>query len=204
MTPVDELGGHAIAASASQGYDRHGTLWSNTTWFLVDGRGVETKTSHEPRGYRQRVELGTIARLEHLVASLPTHIEQSRRTAAELEHTTITQARRVMGKPFKHADDLAAARTRYADLTALLADIKEQPQATHPNRPGKPSPPHPDPHNRSSTQGTLTPSRQLSPHSGVARFPCSWLGMSSGRGRGHRVILRVNISQHSPKRKPSR
>lgn len=129
VTPVGDLGGHAITASASRGYDKNGTLWSTTTWSLVGGRGVETTTSHEPDRYRQRVELGTIARLEHLVASLPAHIEQSRRTADELEHT-ITQARRVMGKPFQHADDLVAARQRYAVLTARLADIKEQPQAT--------------------------------------------------------------------------
>lgn len=128
-TPACTLGGHPITAAATVGYDKHGTMWHNTTWRIAGDHGVETVTSYQAGTQARRVELGTIARLEHLVASIGTHADQARRHAAELEHT-ITQARRVMGKPFKHADDLDEARRRYAQLTSTLAEMQQQPQAT--------------------------------------------------------------------------
>lgn len=124
---VADLGGHRIDAKGTRSWGPGGEV-VHTTWSVHGSNDqVAITTSWEPADRKtRRVDLGTIARLEHLVASIPAHITRTTTRIAELENT-ITQADRVRGKPFRHADALTAARQRYTAITAAIAERNDQP-----------------------------------------------------------------------------
>lgn len=129
-TTIGQLGGHTILATATIGHDKQGRSVRTITWRFGGDDGLDLTTTSRP-DEPYRVDVGTISRLEHLTASIPSHVDQCRRRIDDLEHT-LSQAERVQGKPFQHAADLAATRARYTDLTAQVADIQNQPAGNEP------------------------------------------------------------------------
>lgn len=129
-TMVGVLGGHTLLATGTRGYDKHGQVVQTITWRLDGDAAVDLTTTSGP-GEPNRVDLGTMRRLEHLNASIPSHLDQCRRRVYELEHT-LAQSERLQHRPFRHAAELAAARARYSDLTARVAEIQNQPAGDEP------------------------------------------------------------------------
>ena len=122
---IGTLGGHHLTASAQTRWDTHGSPWRHTTWSITGDTDLHTTTAWSIGSDGRPVDLGTIARLEHLVAGIPTAIEHATTHSEELQHT-IAQARRLHGHPFTFATELAAARHRYADLTQQLTEQTNQ------------------------------------------------------------------------------
>ncbi|MFN8034067.1 MAG: hypothetical protein U0Q47_12330 [Mycobacterium sp.] len=122
---IGTLGGHHLTASAQTRWDTHGSPWRHTTWSITGDTDLHTTTAWRIGSDGRPVDLGTIARLEHLVAGIPTAFEHATTHSEELQHT-IAQARRLHGHPFTFAAELASARLRYADLTRQLTEQTNQ------------------------------------------------------------------------------
>lgn len=123
---VCALGGHTIIARSRTAYTRDGGRRYETVWRLEGGGDVSLTTTRD--SLRDgHVDLGTIRRFENLITGIPAQISRSQRHVADLEHT-LDQAQRMVGKPFPHAEQVAAARARYTELTDRIAD-QQQPVA---------------------------------------------------------------------------
>jgi hypothetical protein len=122
---VGSRGGHEVEVAADLSYDRSGRSITHFNWRLKADDGVSITTTFTPNTDRNRVEMGTVIRLEHMVSSIPAAIGRCHTRIGELEHT-ITQSERLVDRPFQHTQALIDARAHYADLSKRMAEIQEQ------------------------------------------------------------------------------
>jgi len=125
-TVTIRLGGLELHAKAD-----YSPNWEKNRWVWATAVDPELRLIVEPLKQEPQATAGLIARLEHLVESLPSHIDRLRVKRDELAHS-LEQATRLVGKPFPHADALAAARHRFDKVTRAIADIELQPPAEPP------------------------------------------------------------------------
>lgn len=113
-----DLGGHTITGRVEPG------SLGQPAHVLLSLDGVPRTESHTSLETMHADGLGLIRHLENKVADLPKTID---RTQTEREHATkeLDQAHEAVAKPFKHADDLAAARDRVQDITARMHSTNE-------------------------------------------------------------------------------
>lgn len=120
--PIATIAGHQVALAQDQfTYAKWRDRWS-----IVGAPDVSRDVLWSTE--QPRTPLGTIARLENLPEQIGTRIERLTVERAECVRT-ISEAERLSDRPFKHADALDAARSRYATVTAAIADLQEQPTA---------------------------------------------------------------------------
>lgn len=121
---IGTLGGHEIEVSADA-VSKNGKTVVSQSWRLAADRAIAVVTIYEPGVDQARVEVGTVLRLEHLVASIPSAISRSQARIDELAHTVV-QSERIIGQPFRHASALDAAREKYEEISRRMAEIQEQ------------------------------------------------------------------------------
>lgn len=108
--PILSIGGHQVDLVQ----DRIDYTRQRDRWSIVGAPDVSRDvlwSADQPR-----TPLGTITRLENLPEQIGARIERLTIERADCVRT-IAEAERLIGRPFKHADSLIAARTRYAAVT---------------------------------------------------------------------------------------
>ncbi len=118
------LGGHTIMGRMFISR----TTYDRVAEFTVAGAPeVSTRVNLEPGQRRLTFTTGTMIRLENMVERIPKRLQDAQLELAE--HTqTITNCDRLLGRPFPQAEELAAARVRFAEITSLLETADGQPE----------------------------------------------------------------------------
>lgn len=119
--PIATIAGHDVNLTQ----DRHGYDEVRDRWTLAGVPEVERDVIWSRNSPRNA--LGTISRLENLPGQIAGRIERLQLGRLEAERT-ISEADRLIGKPFKHADALVTARTRYQTVTTKIAEMANQPE----------------------------------------------------------------------------
>ncbi|TFH68133.1 helicase-related protein [Cellulomonas sp. HD19AZ1] len=130
-----EVAGHTVTAAAAP---RAGALLLREPGFLLELAGV-------PRtAWRVDVEtaagegLGLVRQIEHRVERLPATVERVR-TDIVTAQRDVTQAEAAQARPFKHAEQLAAARAELQRIESILNPPTQEPEAPKPSLPDQPS-----------------------------------------------------------------
>ncbi|HOB80932.1 MAG TPA: helicase-related protein [Ornithinibacter sp.] len=118
---VARLGGHDVHARLVPGREWGSRGYQFT---LPDAPGVVANSDWLGRT-SPNADLGTIVRLEHLVASIPHRITTLQLRQAQVERAVV-QATEVQGRPFPHQKALAAARERLDEVAGLLTATRNQ------------------------------------------------------------------------------
>lgn len=124
--PILTIAGHQVHLAIERaGYGEYVDRWT-----IPDAPGVERTVRWKDK--EPRSPLGTITRLENLPDQIgPTRIRlQLDRTEAE---RTIETGTPLLGKPFKHADELIGARAAYREVQEQIHDLANQPAAAEPS-----------------------------------------------------------------------
>ena len=95
------------------------------TWAVEDAPRVCTRDPLRDI-IAKPLELGHITRLENLPGRIDTSLTQCRVQTQECQQRLL-QAQAGMDKPFKYAEELAAATARYDDISATMAAEQDEP-----------------------------------------------------------------------------
>lgn len=118
--PVCRLGGHTILGRVSVDYDRNYTV----TWTLdrvPDMRATRLVKAGDTFAFTS----GVIIQLENLVERIPKRLTEAQ-VHLEETRTTIQASTRLIGSPFPHGEDLAAAQDRVQLVTGMLEATQGQ------------------------------------------------------------------------------